>query len=111
MTRSLLALLGGLAVATAGVTAGEIKGTVKKVEDNTITVTVDKKDQSLTFTKDVKVTSQSGKGNKTKLQEVEGGVKGIKEGTTVTLTTETKDGKEVVTQVKMEPAEKMKKDK
>jgi hypothetical protein len=92
-------LLGGL------VQAGEIKGKVKIADSDksTITVTVDDKDQTLSVAKDAKITQLVGKNlKKAQPQDVAGGLNGLSTGSEVTLTTIKIDGKDLVTQVKVE---------
>ena len=93
--------------------ADEIKGKVKSVdaEKNTITVSVGDDDQTLAVAKNAKIVSLVGKGKKGTLQDVSGGLGGVKVGADVTLTTAKKDDKDTVTQVKVEGTTKKKKDK
>ena len=88
MVRSLIAVMCGLVVCAGGASAAEVKGKVKKIDGDKITVVVAEKEQSLTLAKDVKVTELVGKGKKATPKDVEGGVKGVKEGVVVTLTTD-----------------------
>ena len=98
----------GFALAVGAAQAGEIKGKVAKVdaEKAALTVAVDGKDQTLTVDKEAKVLAP---GKKKQLQDVSGGLGGLKEGDAVTATTETKDGKETVTKVVVEAGKKKKK--
>ena len=92
---SLCALLLGVGV----LIAAEIKGKVKGVDEDkkTITVTVDDKDTTYTFTDDTKIM----RGNKDVPDRAKA-LKGLgKNGAEVTLTTDKKDDKEVVTQIKL----------
>ncbi|MCY2939567.1 MAG: hypothetical protein NTV55_14585 [Planctomycetota bacterium] len=66
------------------------------VEKSTITLSVDGKDQTLKVEKGAPI-QKSGKMKK--LEEVEGGLKGINSGDEATLTLEKKDEKEVVTRI------------
>lgn len=63
---------------------------------STITISVDDKDQTLTVEKGASVQIA---GKMKKLEDVEGGLKGVKAGDEVTVTTEKKDDKEVVTKI------------
>jgi len=66
------------------------------VEKSTITLSVDGKDQTLRVEKGASIQKP---GKMKKLEEVEGGLKGINSGDEATLTLEKKDGKEVVTRI------------
>jgi hypothetical protein len=102
MSRRVLAAVAVLFACAAFVVAAEIKGKISKVdaENNKITVTVDGKDQEFTLTKDTKIVG--GKGDiKDGLKSKRFSDKAIKQGIDVTVTTEKKDDKEVVTQVKI----------
>ena len=111
MLRKLVAAALGIVLVAGIVLADEIKGKVKSVDadKNTITVTVkvDDKDTDKTFTvtADTKVQAKKKSGE---LVDVEGGLKAVKEGQDVTITTEKKDDKEVVTQI-LVPRERGKK--
>jgi hypothetical protein len=96
--------------------ADEIRGKVKiaDADKNTITVTVNDKDQTFTVAKDATVKQLVGKNaKKAQLQDVAGGLNGLTTGSDVTLTTSKIDGKDVVSQVKVEglAAKKKKKNK
>src|SRR5947209_19833086 len=85
--------------------ADEIKGKVKKVDadKSVLTLTVDDKDQTFNVPKDAKVVALFGKKvKKAQLQDLPGGLGALKEGTSVTVTTEKKDNKDVVIQVKLD---------
>ncbi len=84
------------------VRAEEIRAKVKGIE-STITVTIGDKDQILTLAKDAKIIQLVGKkAKKAQPQDVAGGLTSLPAGSAVTITTETRDGKDVVTQVKVE---------
>lgn len=92
----------------------EVNGKVKKIDSdkNTITITVDDKDQTFNTTKDTKVVALYGKNlKKAQQQDVPGGLTAVKEGAGVTLTTEKKDDKDVVVQLKLDELQKGKKKK
>jgi len=93
-------------VGSASVWADTVKGKVKRVDadKSTITVTADDKNQSFDVAKDAKVVKVVGKGKKATTETVQDGLKGVAKDQEVTLTTETKDDKDVVTQVKIERA-------
>ncbi len=88
MLRRLLCTMVALLFMTGGLLAAEVKGKVKSVDadKSTITVTVGEKDQTFTVAKDAKVSVGTVKD-----------LKDLKAGANVTLTTEKKAGKEVVT--------------
>jgi Cu/Ag efflux protein CusF len=104
-------LVFGLAVASAD----DVRGKVKKVDADkgTITITVDDKDQTFDVPKEAKVVGIFGKKLKKAQQlDLPGGLAAIKEGANVTITTDKKDNKDVVSQVKVEdlmPKKKKKK--
>jgi len=79
---------------------------------STVVVTVGEKEQTLAVAKDAEVYSL-GKGKKGQpgpKEALAGGLAALKEGTEVTVTTETKDGKDMATAIKVEtPAKKKKK--
>jgi Cu/Ag efflux protein CusF len=92
------------AVVCAGaLSADEIAGKVKKVDmdKNKITLTIENKDSAYDMAKDVKVLALSGKGNQATYQPTEDGIKGLKEGTSVTLLREPQGGKDLVTEIKI----------
>jgi Cu/Ag efflux protein CusF len=94
MLRRLLCTAVALLFVTGGLLAAEVKGKVKSVDADkgTITVTVGEQDQTFTVAKDAKVSVG-------KVKDVKD-IKDLKVGANVTLTTEKKDGKEVVTGIK-----------
>jgi Cu/Ag efflux protein CusF len=91
MLRRLVCTMVALLLMTGGLLAAEVKGKVKSVDAATsmITVTVGDKDQTFTVAKDAKVSVGMVKD-----------LKDLKAGASVTLTTEKKAGKEVVTEIK-----------
>ncbi len=104
MAGAVLALLVGV----TAISADEVKGTVKAVDNpkNTIKVTVDGKDTTFPISKDASIVTVSiipGKKNKTteKLTPIENGIAGVKAGANVTLLTEKVDDKDTVTSVKV----------
>lgn len=106
-----------LMLGTSRLSADEIKGKVKSVDSDKhiITLTIGDAEKTFDVATDAKVTGLFGKKLKKAVsQDVQGGLKGVKEGSEVTLTSETKEGKVTVTQVKLEglqPKVKVKKKK
>jgi hypothetical protein len=101
MLRSFACALLALVFMAGGLLAEEVKGKLKSVDaaKNTITVTVGDKDTTYPLAADAKIVNAQGKEIKNGLsakpfQNVNGKQQ-------VTLTTATKDGKEVVTELKM----------
>ncbi|OWK46421.1 hypothetical protein [Fimbriiglobus ruber] len=119
MKRFVLAAVLAVSIGTVALSADELKGTVKGIDaaKNQITVTVDGKSTVYTVGKDasiVSVANMKGKKGKTteKVTPIDTGLAGIKTGATVTFLTETQDGKDVITSVKVadtNPAKKKKK--
>ena len=68
-------------------------------DKKTITLPVDGKDRTFVVDDKVKVQAQVRSGKRLRLTPVKDGLKGVKAGAEVTVTTERKDGKEVVTEV------------
>jgi len=103
MMRKLFCALSALVVCAGLSLADEVKGKVKSVdvEKNTIVVTVGDKDQTFTLSDDTKIVNSKGKDVKDKAKAI----KGIKPDTELTITTEKKDDKDVVTKVQL-PAKK-----
>jgi hypothetical protein len=103
-----------LALGFAVVSADEVKGRVKKVDTdkNTLTITVNDKDQTFTIPKEARIVALFGKKvKKAQLLEMPGGLGAVKENVEVTVTTEKKDDKDVVSQVKVEELQPKKKKK
>ncbi len=106
--KNFVAVPGAVAANTEAVPAGkEFKGKVVRVnaEENTLTLTVDGKDQTFPIGKEAKFLAL---GRKRQLQDLRGGLGGVKNGNDVTVTTETKDGKALVTRVTVEGRRKNK---
>ena len=97
MLRASVAALAVLVLCVGGAFADEIKGKVKSVdaEKNTVTVTVDGKDQTLECAKDCAVVRAD--------KPVKAGLKALKEGQEVTITCEKKDGKACATKIVLAP--------
>ena len=105
MVRNLLVASLALALAPAGLLAEQIQGTIKSVSPtkNSITVMVGQQERTLDCAKDCRVVTMVTTGARRRatssLQEVSGGLNNIQQGAQVTLTTQTRSGAEVVTQV------------
>jgi hypothetical protein len=110
MFRNLLVASLVLALAPAGLLAEQIQGRLKSVNttDNTITVLVGQQQQERTLdvAKDVRVFTLVSTGGSRRrggggvmMQPLNGGLKSLQQGNGVMLTTETRSGAEVVTQV------------
>jgi biopolymer transport protein ExbD len=99
MLRKFVGVLVLLILMAGVIIAEEIKGKVKSVDTdkNTITVTVDDKDQTFMVTDDTKILSAKGTAVKDGLKNE----KAFKAGRQVTITTDKKDGKDVVTEIKL----------
>jgi hypothetical protein len=116
MFRCVFAGVAAVALSAGAAPAVEVKGKVKSVdaEKSSLVVTVGDKDQALAVAKDAEVFSQ-GKTKNDKpgpKEPVADGLRGLKVGAEVTVTTETKDGKETATAVKVDAGVvKKKKDK
>jgi hypothetical protein len=106
MHMRLFALLFGFALlAGSAATADEIRGKVKSLDADkgSITVTVGDADQTFQVQDDAKVVGLYGKKlKKATVQDVPSGLRGVKEGADVTLTTAKADDATVVSQVKVE---------
>ncbi len=92
--------------------ADTVSGLVKSIDTdkNTITITADDKDQTFSVEKESKVW-QPGRTKKMPKSDVPGGLSGLKAGQPVVLTTEKKNDKDVVTEIKLEEAATKKKKK
>jgi Cu/Ag efflux protein CusF len=103
---SILALAASVVILGAGrLPADEIRGKVKRVDPDKaiVTVTAGDADRTLNVATGAKVTGLFGKKlKKAVTQDVPGGLRGVAQGAEVSLTTEAKDGKDVVTQIKVE---------
>ena len=99
-----------LFLATSAVSAETIPGKIKSIDTDksTITIVVDGQDKTFTVDKASKI-FQLGKTKKQPTVDVPGGLSGLKEGQPVVLTTEKKDDKDIVTQIKLEEAAAKKK--
>jgi hypothetical protein len=75
-------------------------------EKKTITLPVEGKDRTFKVDDKVDVQSQTRAGKRLRLTPVKEGLKGVKAGTEVTVTTEKKDGEEIVTKIVVLVAEK-----
>jgi len=101
MLRLLAVTLVALLLTAGGVRAAEIKGKIKSVdpEKGTITLTVDDRDQEFTVPASLKITILDA----VAVREAKDGLKDplfkMAKGMLATITTEQKDGKEVVTKM------------
>jgi hypothetical protein len=100
-----MAALLGLVLVGGGLLAEEIKGKVKSVDADkkVLTVTVDGKDKEFKLNDSTTFVGPKGKALKEGIK-----AKGLKEGANVTITTDKKDGKVVVTEVKLSGGKKNK---
>ncbi len=104
--RRLLVGLAALALVPGGLWAAEIRGQVKKVDSaaNTVTITVDGKDQTYPCSQNCQVTTMfTSRGllpRRNTTMESAGTLKDLTTGSQVTLITETKNGTEQVTQIR-----------
>ena len=101
MLRSFACALLALVFVVGGLLAEEVKGKLKAVDaaKNTITVTVGDKDTTYTLAADAKIVNAQGKDIKNGLNAKQ--FQNVKGNQNVTLTTTKKDGKDVVTELKM----------
>src|SRR4051794_36414533 len=93
-----------VALGAGRLSADEVRGKVKQVdgEKGTLTLTVGEADKSYEIG-DARVTALYGKKlKKATSRDLAGGLRSLKEGSEVTLTTAKKDDKDVVTEVKLE---------
>jgi Cu/Ag efflux protein CusF len=84
--------------------AGDVTGKVKSVDvkNQTVTLEVNSAERVFSIPSEAKVVGSFGKKEKKATTEpIEGGLKGLKEGSELTITTELRDDKEVVLQVKV----------
>jgi hypothetical protein len=93
MLRTFVAAVFGMMILAGGLLADEIKGTIKSIDGNKIVLTVGDKSQEFNIA-DASVVNAAGKAVKDKS-------KALTVGKEVTVTTEKKAGKEVVTEVKI----------
>jgi hypothetical protein len=103
MLRRLVSAVLVMLMFAAFLIAAEYKGKITKVdaENKKITVNIDGKDQEFTVTKDTKILSSKGNELKGGLKSKAFGPKRLEKGIQATITTEKKDDKEVVTEVKL----------
>src|SRR3989442_1441181 len=97
MLRKFVCSVFALALCVGVSLADEAKGKIKSVDNDkkTLTVTVNDKDVTYTLADDVQVLNANGKPVKDQTKAM----KNLKEGAEVTVTTEKKDGKDVVTKI------------
>lgn len=97
-----------LGLVGTGLNGDEIKGKFIKVDGEKLTVTVEGKETTFLIVKDIKVLT---KNKKEKTKDLAGGISSLKTDDVVTLTTEKKDDKELVSKITIESKKKKKKDK
>jgi hypothetical protein len=97
MLRTLVGVVLAVLLVVGGLVAAEVKGKVKSYEGEKLTVTADGKDTTYLITADTKVVS--GKG--TPVKDREKSLKQLKAGAEVVLQVDKKDGKDVVTELKV----------
>jgi hypothetical protein len=104
MLRKLVGALVLVVLMVGFLVAAEYKGKVKSVDTdkNTITVTVGDDDKTFTVSDDTKIIGRKGTAVKDGLKNE----KAFKTGNSVTITTEKKDDKEVVTEIKVSGGKK-----
>ncbi len=106
MSRSIFTALSllTLSVFAACAAAMDVKGTVSAIDVDklAISIKVDDEIKSLDVSKDAKVYQLYGSGKRTGYSETAGGLKDISPNSLVIATTETRDGKELVTRIKIE---------
>ena len=98
MLRASIFALCATVLCAASLLAEDVKGTVAGVDadKNTITLTVDGKDQTYTVSKDASIVTDDAKA-----KALSGGLASVKKGASVTLSTEKQEEVEVVTVVKV----------
>lgn len=105
MLRTLVGVVAAVLLVVGGLVAAEVKGKVKTYQGDKVTVTADGKDTTYSITADTKVlTGKDGKPAKDR----EKALKGLKAGAEVVLQVEKKDGKDVVTELKIAGGKKKK---
>lgn len=92
----------------AALVAAEIKGRIVKVDapNRKITMTVDDKEQEFTLTKDTRILGPKGDLKDGLRHKVFQNEKALKKGIPATLTTEKKDEREAVTEIKLGASKK-----
>ena len=95
LATALVLILGPAAFAESYLEKVKAVDTDKK----TLTIAVDGKDKTFKVDGKVDVQSQTRVGKRLRLTPVKDGLKGVKAGTEATVTTEKKDGEEVVTKI------------
>lgn len=96
--------VGAICVVVGLSTVGRAETYLEKVTavdpaKRTITISVDKKDRTLPVDEKVEIHLQVKVGKRLRVTVFKGGLGGIKVGTEATMTTERKDGREVVTKI------------
>jgi len=108
MLRKFACAVLALAIAVGVMVAAEVKGKIKEITADKLVITVKDKDETYTINDDTKIVSAGGKAVKDREKAVSGLKKAAdKGGVEITIQTEEKDGKKIVTEIKM-PAGKKK---
>lgn len=98
-------LFGALIAGTLPAWGGELRGKFKSADTvkHTITLTIEEQPRSLEVAADAKITALFGRRlKKAETMDVPGGFSGIRECAPLTATTEIRDGREVVTSIKLD---------
>jgi hypothetical protein len=108
MPRSTLSVIALLAITGLAGRAETYGDKVKDVDavKKTITIPVEGKERTFKVDDKVDVQSQTRVGKRLRLTPVKEGLKGVKAGTEVAITTEKKDGEEIVTKIVVLVADK-----
>ena len=108
MLRNTLFTIGIVLAASSMLCAETYAEKVKSVdaEKKTITFPVDAKDKSFKVADKVDVQTQVRRGKRLTVTPLKEGLKGLKNGTEATITTEKRDGEEIVTKIVVLVAEK-----
>jgi hypothetical protein len=105
--RSFIVALAALVLLPAGLWAEEIRGQIKSVDAgaNKVIIIVDGNDRTMTCVKDCPVSTMITQNRllrrRSTVQEVFSNMKDLTPGTQVTLITETRDGADMVTQIRI----------
>jgi hypothetical protein len=110
MLRRILTAVVVLLAFGAALIASEIKGRIVKVDapNRKITVSVDDKEQEFTLSKETRILGPKGDLKEGLKHKVFQNQKALKKGIPATLTTEKKDDREAVTEIKLGGAKKKK---
>jgi hypothetical protein len=106
MLRKFACAVLALAIAVGVMVAAEVKGKLKEVTADKLVITVKDKDETYTINDDTKIVSSKGKAVKDREKAVGQLKKMADRGAEVTIQTEEKDGKKIVTEIKMPEGKK-----